>query len=337
MANLRANKIVGIGSTDAGTTFDGPISINSQGYMYFPSGETSNRGGTRGLVFGGFSPTGIDNIDFINTQNGGQAIAFGNLSVASGYGGGMGSHTRGVITPQLQASPETTLNTIEFVTVATTSNTTDFGDMVTTDYGRASGSNDIRGIISGGASNTNAMEFITIATTGNGYDFGDLTQGRREPQSTASRTRLVTAAGYAAPNTSTRYNIIDYVTIATSGNAADFGDLTTTLWKPSAFADSTRGIFSGGNTPTYLNNIEFITIASTGNATDFGDLLNTSGRGAGCSDHTRGITFIGTNPANNNIIEVVTIQTTGNSKDFGDRTFTGASHGALSNGHGGIS
>ena len=40
MANLRANKIVGIGSTDAGVTFDGLISLNSQGYMYFPTGNT---------------------------------------------------------------------------------------------------------------------------------------------------------------------------------------------------------------------------------------------------------------------------------------------------------
>ena len=49
MANLRANKIVGIGSTDAGTTFDGPISINSQGYMYFPTGVTTDRGRGRGF------------------------------------------------------------------------------------------------------------------------------------------------------------------------------------------------------------------------------------------------------------------------------------------------
>ena len=85
-----------------------------------------------------------------------------------------------------------------------------------------------------------------------------------------------------------------------------------------------------------MNVIDFITIASTGDATDFGDLTSISGRGAGCSDHTRGITFIGQNPANNNIIEVVTIQTTGNSKDFGDRSFASHSHGALSNGHGGL-
>ena len=49
MANLRANKIVGIGSTDAGVTFDYIISLNSQGYMYFPTGNTANRGRGRAI------------------------------------------------------------------------------------------------------------------------------------------------------------------------------------------------------------------------------------------------------------------------------------------------
>ena len=320
---------------DAGNTFGGSIKQSSQGYMYFPTGGTVERGGARGLVSGGFSPGGHDSIDFTNIQSDGNAITFGNLSVASGYNSGLGSRTRGIITLQYQASPEATTNVIEFVTIATTSNTSDFGDMATSTYGRSTGSNDTRGIISGGAATENAMEFITIASLGNGSDFGDLTQGRREPQSTASSTRLVIGGGYPAPSPSV--NTIDFVTIATTGNAQDFGDLTTARLKPSAFADPTRGVFNGGGTPSDLNVIDFITIASTGDATDFGDLLNGNGRGAGCSDHTRGITFMGTNPSNNNTIEVVTIQTTGNSKDFGDRTFASHGHGALSNGHGGLS
>ena len=53
MANLRANKIVGIGSTDAGVTFNGPISLNTQGYMYFPTGKTTDRGRGRAIFAGG--------------------------------------------------------------------------------------------------------------------------------------------------------------------------------------------------------------------------------------------------------------------------------------------
>ena len=70
MANLRANKIVGIGSTDAGVTFDGPISLNSQGCMYFPTGNTTNRGRGRGFICGGYvEPAAITDISYIQIQS----------------------------------------------------------------------------------------------------------------------------------------------------------------------------------------------------------------------------------------------------------------------------
>ena len=64
MANLRANKIVGIGSTDAGVTFDGPISLNTQGYMYFPTGNTTDRGRGRALFAAGANPSVTSHIDY---------------------------------------------------------------------------------------------------------------------------------------------------------------------------------------------------------------------------------------------------------------------------------
>ena len=39
MANLRANKIVGIGSTDAGTTFDKPNKFKHTRIYVFPNGN----------------------------------------------------------------------------------------------------------------------------------------------------------------------------------------------------------------------------------------------------------------------------------------------------------
>ena len=63
---------------------------------------------------------------------------------------------------------------------------------------------------------------------------------------------------------------MDYVTIATTGNAIDFGDLTVTTFGPAGTSNATRAIFGGGDGG---NTIGYITIASTGNATDFGDLI----------------------------------------------------------------
>ena len=77
-------------------------------------------------------------------------------------------------------------------------------------------------------------------------------------------------------------NTIDYITIATTGNATDFGDLTRTATEGGALANATRGMHTGGY--PYTNAIDYVTIASIGNAVDFGDLTTPrSGYVAGCS------------------------------------------------------
>ena len=88
--------------------------------------------------------------------------------------------------------------------------------------------------------------------------------------------------GGGQPNT----NVIQYVTIQSTGNATDFGDLTTARFAPGSGCSSTRGVFAGGETPSQSNVIDYITIAATGNATDFGDLtLSVSRHGGGSNGH----------------------------------------------------
>ena len=71
---------------------------------------------------------------------------------------------------------------------------------------------------------------------------------------------------------------IGYITVATEGDASDFGDLTVARSSCGAVTDATKACFSGGNSGN--NTIDKITIQTTGDATDFGDL--TQGReGAG--------------------------------------------------------
>ena len=64
---------------------------------------------------------------------------------------------------------------------------------------------------------------------------------------------------------------MDFITIASTGNAVDFGNLQSANGRASA-ANLTRGIFAGGGTPTVSNEIEYVTIATLGNANDFGNL-----------------------------------------------------------------
>ena len=74
---------------------------------------------------------------------------------------------------------------------------------------------------------SNIIDYITISTTGNATDFGDLTVARKNVASpTNSTTRGVFVGGYGG-SPAAIVNTIDYITISTTGNATDFGDLTT--------------------------------------------------------------------------------------------------------------
>ena len=163
------------------------------------------------------------------------------------------------------------------------------------------------------------IDLIQINTTGNGTDFGDLTAANKDAGACASRTRGIIAGGDAGPRT----NNIQYVTIASTGNAIDFaGDLTGDARRSAkGVNDSTRGVFMGGDRPEgSLDVIDYITMASTGvNAQDFGDLIAaSSGPAGGCTSPTRGI-YAGGDPGVNTI-QFITISTLGNAADFGDLT-----------------
>ena len=74
-------------------------------------------------------------------------------------------------------------NIIDYVTISTPSNATDFGDLtVARRYlaATSNGTND-RGIFGGGydGSDKNIIDYVTISNLGNATDFGDLTVARR--------------------------------------------------------------------------------------------------------------------------------------------------------------
>ena len=159
-----------------------------------------------------------------------------------------------------------TYNIIDYVTISSTGNATDFGDRLNSDAKvRLSGAcaSSTRGVMGGGIV-TNVMDFVTIASTGNATDFGDLTVARYALTATASTTRGVFFQGYDA-------NTIDYITIASTGNSTDFGDHTSGVNAyQGACSNATRATVGGGSGAS--DQIEYVTIASTGNTTDFGNL-----------------------------------------------------------------
>ena len=106
---------------------------------------------------------------------------------------------------------------------------------------------------------------------------------------------------------------IQYVTIASRGNAMDFGDLTKKGGKSGGCSNTTRALaHSHASSRGYA---EYVTIASTGNAIYFGDLIS-SGVTAGCASQTRAIWADGNDDAWK--YETVEIASAGHSTDFGD-------------------
>ena len=87
---------------------------------------------------------------------------------------------------------------------------------------------------------------------------------------------------------------IDYVTIQTTGNAADFGDLGALWFGGGAASNAVRAVYGGGQiSPTKTNTIEYVTIATLSNALDFGDLTVARIYMATASSSTRAVWFGG--------------------------------------------
>jgi len=247
---------------------------------------------TRGVIGGGYlDPASQGTIDYITISSTGNAISFGSLSVTRDTPGACSNSTRGIWGG---GSPgPATSNVIDYVTIASTGNAVDFGDLTVTRTGLRGSGNATRGLFFGGSPLTNVIDFITISTLGNAADFGDLTQTKVDANGCSNSTRTIIAGGYNPTPSLVQYNVIEFLTIATLGNAQDFGDLNQKRTSTDALASSTRGLFGGGydgpSPAVRFNIIDYVTIMSAGNAIDFGDLLNTCSSGTGLSNGHGGL------------------------------------------------
>ena len=239
---------------------------------------------SRGLHIGG-NPTTV-NIDYVTISTPGNAQDFGDLQEAHYYyGSSCSDGTKAFTFGGYNNNTGTVLNNIQQTVIATTGNSTDFGDISVPSYYNASCADTTRAVFSisrtreaatsGNFSYVNNLEYITTASAGNSTDFGDTTLARGQFAACSDSTRGLFAAGYGT-FTNNRTDTIDYITIQTAGNATDFGDLSQNNIRLSSCANTTRGIFGGGYTTTgstsRVNTIEYVTIQTPGNATDFGDI-----------------------------------------------------------------
>jgi len=211
------------------------------------------------------------------------------------------------------------VNEIDYANLDTAGNAIDFGNLGTARRGIAGTSSRSRGILAGGRvpGDLNLIEFVTIASTGNTSDFGDLTITSHYGTGLSNGTRGIITAIENASWTSSNSNRIDFMTIASTGNAQDFGDLYFGTRETGGCESKTRGVVFGG-TPVCSNVIQYITMSTQGNSADFGDSTSIANRSLAIGNAVRGLLVISTAPSVVNTVDYITIATLGNAQDFGD-------------------
>ena len=181
---------------------------------------------TRGIFLGGNNPEYVPFLSQINLQSLGTDSNFGSLLVAQRNAAAVASPTRAVFAGGDTSTENLfTIQSIEFATLGTP---IPFGELTDDRTGHTAVSSGTRGVFAGGKAPgvVNTMEFITIATEGNGTDFGDLSVAKRNMAGNSNSIRGTFAGGnLAASGSGSNTNVIEFITIATTGNAQDFGDL----------------------------------------------------------------------------------------------------------------
>ena len=188
----------------------------------------------------------------------------------------------------------------------------------------------------------NNIEHLSISTKGNSKEFGDLVDKQGLHDALSSSTRMVFSAGYNSGFGNAAVVDMQYITMASEGNAIDFGDQLQVTYGTGACSSSTRGLIMGGNRMPNSspfddgndgnNTICTIEISTIGNAIDFGDLTQRRAYPASCGSHVRAVIM----GQYNNAVGVggllgsdtVIFSSHGNAVDFGDPVEAGPTKAA---------
>ncbi len=105
---------------------------------------------TRGMIYGGETPSASDVVDYVTMATIGNATDFGNLSAARHTFGALASSTRAVTGGGYESD---NVDTMDYFTIGSTGNATDFGNLVAAANGKFQGPScsTTRGLFAGGA------------------------------------------------------------------------------------------------------------------------------------------------------------------------------------------
>lgn len=339
MSEARIDRISNENNT-GGPTLSGITTFSGQNYFVPPKGTTAERPSDcppGSIRFNTDSAhleyfDGLQWLEFEATND-----ELGISNNAAGTSGGLGHRALfgGGYAPG-------DVNTIDYISVSTLGDAIDFGDLTVKRRPGGAVSSSTRSVFWGGRqaglTPSNVIDFVTIASTGNAQDFGDNATRLQFGVAVGNATRGVYGGGYEGSPASAITNNLYYITIASTGNSIDFGDVSSGHHHLGAgCASAVRGVFAGGKADapaSPVNTIDFITISTLGNSTDFGDLTVARFGFGGCSNAVRGVFGGGATQSGpiikTNVIDFITIASTGNATDFGDRTIADFYNGAAS-------
>jgi hypothetical protein len=233
-------------------------------------------------------------INYWSTASTGNASDFGNLQQAFHSGAAVSNSTRACYAGGTHYANGNT-NAIQYVTIASTGNASDFGDLTSKAAYQASGAtSSTRGLyVNGNRDDVNyrRVDYITIASTGNATNWGDTEEmGLTNPAAGSNGVKAAVFGGYDTGSTypsgkSTRMNVM---TIATTGSAADFGDLVKGVYSTTGVTDGPSGrvIICGGNDTDggYSTFIQYSNVNTGGGSAEFGELFSGRQEVGGTSD-----------------------------------------------------
>jgi len=206
---------------------------------------------TRGISYGsGGSP--YNQIDYVEISTLGDAADFGDMATAKRVGAPASSPTRGFSISGYDDSNVITKK--EYITIASKGNGTNFGDVTAGSIGCYGTSNSTRAIITGGSGphynspypKTKRIEYFEMASLGESISFGELdrlTSTGGATGSCSNSTRGLFTGGYVDGSNET--NNIDYITFSSTGDALDFGDLTSQAYAQIGTASDSHGGLGG--------------------------------------------------------------------------------------------
>ena len=307
--------------------------------------DTGNRG--RGIFAAGYNAedsTETEIITYIQTSSLGNAQDFGDMDANTDGSrrGGCSDTIRGLAGGGTPAAVH-----IDYITMASTGDSIDFGNLNAGRYMASACSSSTRGVWMAGyqhpSGSINAIDYVQIQTLGNALDFGDTTVASRGVSCAASPTRGFCLGITAGDSDGLHDTGIDMITFSSTGNAIDFGTLQNGVITSGAGSNHTRAVVGGRQGPStaYAAVIQRFEMNSGGNAVSFGDLTVSRSTGHNAVTNATRIVWGGgfTDPNNANVstvIDYLQFASEGNAQNFGDMGTKRDFYAGICDTHGGL-